>query len=92
MTAIDHYILFYDYVPNIVERRAPHRAAHLELVRRWKDQGRFVMGGALGDPPHGAAIVLRGDDPDVVEEFLAADPYVSEGLVTARRIEPWAVV
>jgi uncharacterized protein len=79
-------------VPNIVERRAPHRARHLELVRSWQDQGRFVMGGALGEPPHGAAIVFRVEDAAEIEEFVAADPYVSEGLVTARRVEPWAVV
>jgi uncharacterized protein len=75
-----------------VERRAPHRAKHLELVRSWQDQGRFVMGGALGDPPHGAAIVFRVEDPAEIEDFVAADPYVSEGLVTARRVESWAVV
>jgi uncharacterized protein YciI len=92
MTSTRHYILFYDYVPDIVERRAPHRPKHLELVRRWQEEGRFVMGGALGDPPHGAAIVLRVADPAEVDEFVAADPYVSEGLVTARRVEPWAVV
>jgi uncharacterized protein YciI len=87
-----HFVLFYDYVPNIVERRAPHREAHLALYRRWREEGRLVMGGAIGDPPHGALIVFGVDDVAEVEEFVAADPYVSEGLVTARRIEPWAVV
>ena len=28
----------------------------------------------------------------IVEQFAENDPYVLEGLVTARRIEPWAVV
>jgi uncharacterized protein YciI len=87
-----HFVLFYDYVPNVVERRAPHREAHLALYRRWREEGRLVMGGAIGDPPHGALIVFSVDDVAEVEEFVAADPYVSEGLVTARRIEPWAVV
>jgi uncharacterized protein YciI len=87
-----HFVLFYDYVPHIVERRAPHREAHLALYRRWREEGRLVMGGAIGDPPHGALIVFSVDDVAEVEEFVAADPYVSEGLVTARRIEPWAVV
>ena len=86
------YALFYDYVDNIVERRAPHRERHLALFREWKDQGRTVMGGALGDPPYGALIVFDVDDPAEVERFAENDPYVLEGLVTARRIEPWAVV
>jgi uncharacterized protein len=87
-----HYGLFYDYVDNIVERRAPHRQQHLELCHEWKAQGRLVMGGALGDPPHGALIVFELDDPALVEEFAAADPYVQNGLVTARRVEAWNVV
>jgi uncharacterized protein YciI len=87
-----HFALFYDYVPNIVERRAPHREAHLALYRRWQEDGRLLMGGAVGDPPHGALIVFTVDDAAEVEEFAAADPYVAAGLVTARRVEPWAVV
>ena len=80
-------LLFYDYVENIVERRAPHRPAHLELIREWVEDGRVVAGGATGDPPTGALIVFRETgDP---EEFAGVDPYVREGLVTAWRVEPW---
>jgi uncharacterized protein YciI len=87
-----HFALFYDYVPNIVERRAPHRPAHLELYGQWRADGRLVLGGAIGDPPHGALIVFSVEDAAAVEEFVGLDPYVAEGLVTAWRIEPWAVV
>jgi uncharacterized protein YciI len=87
-----HFALFYDYVPNIVERRAPYRPAHLELYRRWRDDGRLVMGGAVGDPPHGALIVFDVESAAEVERFAESDPYVQYGLVTARRVEPWAVV
>jgi len=87
-----HFALFYDYVPNIVERRAPHRPAHLELYRQWRADGRLVKGGAIGDPPHGALIVFSVEDAAAVEDFVALDPYVAEGLVTAWRVEPWAVV
>jgi uncharacterized protein YciI len=86
------YVLFYDYVDNIVERRAPHRERHLEKYREWQADGRLVMGGAIGEPPHGALIVFDVDDPAVVEEFADGDPYVLEGLVTGRRVVPWAVV
>ncbi|MEA2422995.1 MAG: uncharacterized protein QOF55_2094 [Thermoleophilaceae bacterium] len=87
-----HFVLLYDYVPNVVERRAPHREAHLALYRRWREEGRLLMGGAVGDPPHGALIVFTVDDAAEVEEFAAADPYVAEGIVTSWRVEPWAVV
>jgi uncharacterized protein YciI len=86
------YALFYEYIDDILERRAPHREAHLGRLREWKDAGRIAMGGALGNPPHGALIVFDVDDPAEVERFADEDPYVLEGLVTGRRIEPYAVV
>jgi uncharacterized protein YciI len=87
-----YLMLLYDYVPDVVERRAPHREEHLRLLRLLKDGGRLLMAGALGDPPTGAAIVFRTEDPADVEAFVAADPYVANGVVTGWRILPWRVV
>jgi uncharacterized protein YciI len=88
----NHHILFYDYVENMAERRAPYREAHLAKLVAEREAGRITMAGALGDPPHGAAIVFSGVDTDTIEEFARSDPYVEAGLVTARRIEVWKVV
>lgn len=87
-----HQVLFYDYVADVLERRAPYREAHLAAARRYKDDGRIVMGGALGSPPSGAMFVFLVDDPAEVDEFVAADPYVQNGIVTGHRIVPWTVV
>ena len=84
-----HWILFYDYVEDVVPKRAPHREEHLALANRWREDGRIVMAGAVGDPPHGAVLVFTTDR---VQEFVDADPYVREGLVTGFRVEPWNVV
>ncbi len=85
-----HYILFYDYVEDILERRAPHRDAHLTEIRAGKGDGRIVMAGPLGDPPHGAAIIFT--DQATAEEFARADPYVTNGLVTDWRVDLWTLV
>jgi len=87
-----HHILFYDYVPDIAERRAPFREAHLGRIAAEREEGRIVLAGALGDPPRGAAIVFRDMDPEEIEAFAAGDPYVEAGLVTGHRIEVWALV
>ncbi len=87
-----HHCLFYDYVEDVVEKRAPLREDHLALARKWKDDGRIVMAGALGTPPTGALFVFLVDDPGQVEQFVAADPYVSGEIVTAHRVVPWTVV
>lgn len=84
--------LFYDYVENAVERRAPFRADHLALVKQYKEAGKIFAGGALGRPPTGGLIVFSVDDPAEVEAFVAEDPYVSGGVVTGHRVVPWTVV
>lgn len=85
-----HYMLFYDYVSDILERRGPHREAHLTEIRAARADGRIVMAGPLGDPPHGAAVVFK--DRAAAEAFAESDPYVVNGLVTDWRVDPWAVV
>ena len=87
-----HYLLLYDYVENAVERRAPYREEHLRLARGAHDRGELVMAGAFADPVDGAAFVFQGDDPSAAESFVAKDPYVAGGIVTAWRIRPWTVV
>ena len=84
------YLLAYEYVADIVERRGPHREGHLARIARLHEEGRLRLGGAVGDPPRGGLFVLRdGADAEV---FVAADPYVEAGLVEAWRVDPWTVV
>ncbi len=87
-----HHLLLYDYVEDMATLRAPYREAHLARVRAEREAGRIVMAGALGDPPHGAALAFAGVEPSHIEEFVRADPYVQADLVTSWRIEPWALV
>lgn len=87
-----HALLLYVYVEDILERRTPYREAHLALVNAWKDDGRLLMAGPLGDPPTGAAFVFQVNDPSEVEEFAAADPYIAAGLVTSHSLERWKLV
>jgi uncharacterized protein YciI len=87
-----HHILFYDYVEDIAERRGPYREAHLARIGAEREAGRVVMAGALGDPPHGAAIVFKDVEPGAIEQFAQHDPYVEAGLVVDQRIERYNVV
>jgi uncharacterized protein len=87
-----HYLLFYDYVENAVERRAPFREQHLRLAQEALGRGELLMGGAFSDPVDGAALLFQADDPSVVEAFVRRDPYVVNGVVTRWRIRPWTVV
>lgn len=85
-------LLFYDYVDDIAERRAPFREAHLTLAREMHERGVLLMAGALVEPLDGAVLAFVTDDRSIVENFVAQDPYVREGLVTSWRIRSWNVV
>jgi uncharacterized protein YciI len=90
--ALRSLVLTYEYVADMLEKRAPHREAHLALVKQWSEDGPMALAGALGDPPHGALFVFETEDPAKIEEFVAADPYVAAELVPKYTIEPWTVV
>ncbi len=87
-----YFLLLYDYVANVVERRAPFREAHLKLAREASARGELVLAGAFAEPVDGAAFVFRVEDRSLVESFVAADPYVKGGIVSGWRIRPWTVL
>ena len=90
--ATSRFVLLYDYVENVVEKRAPFRAGHLALATEYVERGEIEMAGAFADPVDGAAFVFTVEDRARVEAFVAADPYVANGLVPSWRIKEWTVV
>lgn len=87
-----HYVLIYDYAPDYLERRADFRDAHLKLAWESHARGEFQLGGVLADPVDSALLWFKAESPAVVEEFVANDPYVKNGLVVKWRIRPWMTV
>ncbi len=87
-----HWLLFYDVVPDYLERRAPLRAEHLALGRAAAARGELVLGGAYADPADGAVLLFRGESAAVAERFARADPYVKNGLVTRWTVRAWTTV
>ncbi|TMW62083.1 hypothetical protein Poli38472_009576 [Pythium oligandrum] len=85
------YILRYDYVSDILEKRTPFRAEHLQNAVDLKAQGKILMGGALVDPVDTGLFIFSTDNKAEIEEFVANDPYVKNNLVTAHSIREWAV-
>ena len=86
------HLLLYEYVSDMGRRRGPYRDAHLQRIRAEQSAGRVIMAGALGNPPHGGAIVFRDTDPGAIEAFAREDPYTKAGLITSWRVEPWTLV
>jgi len=87
-----HYLLFYDFVPDYLQRRPAFRATHLGLAWQAHERGELLLGGALADPSDQGVLLFQGDSPEVAERFAAADPYVRNGLVLRWRVRPWSTV
>ena len=86
-------LLFYSYVPDILERRDPFRAAHIQGAKDAVASGEMRMAGALADPVDGAVFVFSPETPtEKIEAFAKSDPYVVNGLVTEWKVRPWMVV
>lgn len=87
-----HYILFYEYTPDYLERRGEYRDRHMAHAKAAIDRGELFLGGAFADPADGAVIIFKGGSPKVAESFAKADPYVLNGLVTSWHVREWTTV
>ncbi len=86
------FVLTYDYVPDVLEKRTPYRNDHLALIRELHAAGTVLYAGAFDPPTDGALFVFKADSAAAVEAFVKRDPYVKNGVVTGHRVRPWNVV
>ncbi|MCZ2805430.1 YciI-like protein [Modestobacter sp. VKM Ac-2983] len=86
-----YLVLEYALADDYLERRAALREDHLGLVRAAHERGEVLLAGALPDP-YDRALLVWTAPREVVERFVAADPYVVQGLVTGWTVREWAVV
>ena len=87
-----HFLLFYDYVGDVLERRPQFRGAHLDHAWAAVERGEIVVAGALADPVDGAVLMFAGEDKSVAEDFARADPSVVGGLVERWHVREWTTV
>ncbi len=87
-----HFILTYDYVPDVLQKRTPYRPDHLKLIQELHAAGTVLYAGAFDPPTDGALFVFKADKAADVEAFVKRDPYVKNGVVTGWRIRPWNLV
>lgn len=84
------YLVRYEYVPDVLEKRAPYREEHLNLANKLQ----CLSGGPTGEPgmevPKGALLVFA--DLENAEAFVKEDPYTQNGIVTSHSIDEWNVV
>lgn len=85
-------ILFYEFVEGYIEKRAPYRQDHLNLVHEYIERDELRLGGAFANPADSAALVFFVDEISIVEGFVKSDPYYTNELVKDYSIREWTVV
>jgi uncharacterized protein len=94
LAAATRFLLQYDYVPDVLEKRGPYREGHLGLAKELISTGKCLSGGPTGPPgaavPTGALFIFS--DREAAEHFVEQDPYVANGIVTGHNIQEWTVV
>jgi len=83
--------------PDYLERRAPHRQAHLERLLRLRAEG-IVIGGGPAPDGTSAEIFYRVAEPGQIKPLIEEDLYYASGAWTGYRlrtfaqfVEPWEV-
>ena len=92
------FLLRYDYIPDVLEKRGPHREGHIKLAKKFIEEGKCLSGGPTGEvgmgmegvPPTGALFIFA--DAASAKAYVEGDPYVANGIVTGHSIEEWNVV
>lgn len=95
------YAIIGDDVPGSLGKRLAARPAHLERLKALQDAGRLVLAGpcpAIDAPDPGPAgfagslIVAEFDSLAEAQAWVAADPYVAEGVFAGTRVLPFKKV
>jgi len=75
-----------------LERRRRTRPTHLESIQPLVDGGNVLVGGAILDEAGdmiGSMLLLEFPDPTDLDAWLAADPYVTEGVWREVEVTPF---
>ena len=82
------FVLFYESAPDFRSKVPQHIDAHRALWRSFSADGRLLMIGPFADAPAGGAMGIFRNRA-AAEDFVRADPFVTNGLVAQWTIREW---
>ncbi|MGF1496948.1 MAG: YciI family protein [Elainellaceae cyanobacterium] len=82
------FIAWGRYCDNVLEKRAPHRQAHLDGLARQKESGVLVTIGPTQDLTQFFAIYEAADEA-TVRELIESDPYWRNEIWTEYTVKEW---
>ncbi len=82
------YVLWGRYCDDVLEKRAPHRQAHLDGLTAQKNQGILVTIGPTKDISQVFGI-YEAESEAQVRQLIEADPYWQHGIWTEYEVKEW---
>lgn len=82
------YIMQGTYCADVLEKRAPHRQAHLDGLNQQKAAGLLVTIGPTQDLTQCFGIYDAPDEA-TVRSLIEGDPYWQNGVWTAYEVKEW---
>jgi uncharacterized protein len=79
---------------NALERRMSVRPFHLEGVKKLKEKGNFIIGGAiLNDDGKmiGSTMILQFEDPKELQDWIDQEPYIQQKVWEKFEVKPFRV-
>jgi uncharacterized protein YciI len=81
------YVLFYELAEGAGALAMEHFPAHRARIDEFHRRGLLLLVGTFGDEPVGAMAVFTSRE--AVDEFMAEDPFLRNGVVGHHRIREW---
>ena len=80
-------VSFYEMAPGALPKVMEHFPAHRARLDEFHARGLLIAAGPLGNPPEGAMAIFTTREG--AEEFIAGDPFVTNGLVSSWKLVEW---
>jgi uncharacterized protein YciI len=80
-------VTFYELGPEALPSLGTHFPAHRARIDEFHARGVLLAAGPTGSPPDGAMAIFT--TREAADEFIAGDPFVTNGLVSRWRLVEW---
>ncbi|NVB79791.1 MAG: hypothetical protein HOV81_15455 [Kofleriaceae bacterium] len=83
-------MMIYESTSETRQKAPPHMAGHRDRLDEFQRRGKLLMAGPLMDGTGRAIGVFTSKES--AEEFIAGDPFITNGVVTNWTIAEWGEV
>ena len=91
MSELKKFVMWGSYCEGVMEKRVPHRQAHLDNLKTLHESGQLLIIGPTQDVTKVFAVYAAIDESSV-RQLVEADPYWQNGIWTDYEVHEWVQV